>query len=84
MQCLGLLWGCYVATKKMINNNTINKSIDVHILTLRRFSVTHWKNSQVSDIFLIQRLFSSCRKDSLDGKVSKKHSDEAKRERLAS
>lgn len=58
--------------------------MDVHILTSRRFSVTHCKKSQVSDIFLIQRLSSPCRKDSLDGKVPKKHSDEAKRERLAS
>lgn len=40
-----------MATKKMTNNNTINISIDVHILTSQRFSVTHCNNSQVSDSF---------------------------------
>lgn len=35
-------------------------------------------------VLLASELFSFHRKDSVDSKVSKKHSDEAKRERLAS
>lgn len=42
------------------------------------------KHTTLSWFFFWYDMFSFCRKDSLDSKVSNKHSDEVKRERLAS